>query len=70
MLAPLLLALTPTAALPQDGPLPIRHVAAAEGRPAAPAPDFTLLDLDGEPWTLLERTREGYVLLVFVRGMW
>ena len=59
-----------TAPLRQEGPRPIRHTAAAETRAGTPAPSFELLDIAGEPFELGRATEEGYVLLVFVRGMW
>ena len=34
-----------------------------------PAPDFTLLDQSGAPWTLSEH-RDGATLLLFLRGDW
>lgn len=66
----LLAALAPCAAARQGGPAPIRHTAAAESRPGTPAPEFELVDIEGEPFGLERARAEGYVLLVFVRGMW
>lgn len=34
-----------------------------------PAPDFTLLDQSGSPWTLSEHLNAA-VMLVFLRGDW
>jgi len=36
--------------------------------PGSVAPDFTLDDLDGQPFTLFERRGHRLVLLVFNRG--
>ena len=36
----------------------------------SPVPDFTLLDVEGEPHTLSERVGAGPVVLVFFRGAW
>ena len=32
------------------------------------APDFTLTNVDGAPWTLSEHLGDGDVVLVFLRG--
>ena len=32
------------------------------------APDFTLMNVDGAPWTLSEHLGDGDVVLVFLRG--
>ena len=45
-------------------------VAPPETRPNVAAPDFELPTIQGEPFRLAEATERGYVLLVFIRGMW
>jgi cytochrome oxidase Cu insertion factor (SCO1/SenC/PrrC family) len=66
MLAALALAVLALHA-PQD---PIRRSAAPELRGDAPAADFELADAAGEPFRLSQACADGWVLLVFVRGMW
>jgi peroxiredoxin len=38
--------------------------------PAIEAPDFTLPDSQGRPWSLGEHLCAGPVLLIFYRGDW
>lgn len=52
---------------PQD---PIRRPAPPESRSDAPALDFQLGDVAGAPFRLSDAWADGWVLLVFVRGMW
>lgn len=52
---------------PQD---PIRRPAGAELRGAVPAADFELADVSGDPFRLSQAWSDGWVLLIFVRGMW
>jgi len=66
MLAALALALLAQAAPPD----PIRRPAPPESRADLPAQDFELADVDGRPFRLSQAWAEGWVLLVFVRGMW
>jgi hypothetical protein len=54
-------------AAPQD---PIRRPAPPESRPDARAADFESSDVRGEPFRLSQACGDGWVLLVFVRGMW
>jgi peroxiredoxin len=35
-----------------------------------PAPDFTLLDQAGAPWTLSDHAPDAAHLLLFLRGDW
>jgi cytochrome oxidase Cu insertion factor (SCO1/SenC/PrrC family) len=49
---------------------PIRRAAAPELRGDAPAEDFELADAAGEAFRLSHAWADGWVLLVFVRGMW
>ena len=60
------LSAAPLAAAPQTA---IRRAAPAESRPDLPAPDFELRDSEGGTFRLSQACAEGYVLLVFVRGM-
>ncbi|HVS18257.1 MAG TPA: hypothetical protein VMT18_06635 [Planctomycetota bacterium] len=56
-----------TQAVDPDG---IRRPAPPESHAVTPVQDFELLDVDGRPFRLSEACGEGWVLLVFVRGMW
>ena len=61
------------AALALAGPLQgpgLRKEAAAESRPNVPAPAIELPVVGGGAFRLADATADGWVVLVFFRGMW
>jgi hypothetical protein len=48
----------------------IYTIAPSESRPNVAAPEIEVATVDGGQFRLSDSCADGYVLLVFVRGMW